>query len=73
MVPGLRTDVALPGRVEGCPVSQDLCSHPFPVPFVHLNWLHILTLRPPWVSLAGEKLGEPPEHSDNREAGGQPP
>lgn len=72
MVPGLRADVALPGRVEAV-VSPRTCVHPpSPCLLCALNWMHTLTLRLPWVPLAGEKLGEPPEHSDNREEGGQP-
>lgn len=34
MVPGLRADVALPGRVEDCHISWDLCSLSLPMPFV---------------------------------------
>lgn len=48
MVPGLRADVALPGRVEAV-VSPRTCVHsPSPCLLCALNWMHTLTLRLPW-------------------------
>lgn len=42
---------------------------PSPCLLCALNWMHTLTQATMGVSVAGEKLGEPANHSDNREEG----
>lgn len=70
MVPGLRQMAALPGRVEGSPISWDLCVSSLSRPFVcSCNWVSTLTLRLLWVSPCGrrESRRATREHSDTRE------
>lgn len=69
MVPGLRQMLLFLVGWSAV-ISPGTCARPpSPCLLCALNWIHTLTQATMGVSVAGEKLGEPLNHSDNREEG----